>query len=185
MDGLNLDALRRQVATDDQGRLTPQAAAAAAIGFIGLASVIAVCLPAVQNSPKRFLWYRLLDKPKATPPDPVFGVAWPLIEVALAYAGFRLLQQPATPRRNAAIGLLAANVSLIPGYQALFFTARSVTGGLIAATAMVAGAWAYVATAWTVDRRAALAGLPLAGWTGFAEYLMAEVWRRNAKLAGA
>jgi translocator protein len=177
----DLRALGGRLSPDGEGRFSPSGAAALAIGFVGVAGLIAAVLPGVQNDPKRFLWYRKLDKPKATPPDPVFGIAWPLIQMALAYGGYRLLRAPASPRRNRALGLLAFNVSLIPGYQLLFFTARSLTGGLAVATALVAGAWTYVAAAAPVDRRAAQAGLPLALWTSFAEYLMAEVWRRNRR----
>lgn len=173
----------RRAAPDSAGRFSSGSAATIAIAVIGLASVVAVTLPGVQNDAGRFLWYRRLDKPKLTPPDPVFGIAWPVIELALAYGGWRLLRQPRTPRRDEALGLLAFNVALIPGYQALFFTARSVTGGFVAAAALATGAWAFVGKAWRQDRPAALAGLPLALWTSFATYLMVEVWRRNSTAA--
>jgi tryptophan-rich sensory protein len=174
---------RRRLPPDADGRFDPWTAGIISAAAVGAVSILAIALPSVQNSPKRFIWYRKLDKPKATPPDIVFGIAWPVIETALAVSGWRLLRKPASPRRNAALAVLAFNLSLIPGYNALFFTARSVTGGLLSATALAAGAWAYVALAWKVDRGAALAGAPLAGWTSFAEYLMVEVWRRNAKAA--
>lgn len=184
MHDLSFEGVRASVAPDAEGRFGPKTAAGLSLAVIGVASVAAVLLPAVQNDGKRFLWYRLLDKPKTTPPDPVFGIAWPIIEIAMAYAGYRLLQQPASVRRNAALGWLGFNLALIPGYQALFFTARSITGGLVSAAALAGGAWTFMATAWPVDRRAAVAGAPLALWTSFATYLMVEVWRRNAKLAG-
>lgn len=176
-------ALRGSVAPGADGRFGSGAAALIALGVIGVASVVAVSLPGVQNDARRFVWYRRLDKPRTTPPDPVFGVAWPIIEIALAFAGWRLLKARTTPRRDAALGLLAFNIAMIPGYQALFFTARSITGGLVSAVALAAGAWAFVATAWRADRPAASAGLPLALWTSFASYLMVEVWRRNSTAA--
>lgn len=174
-------ATARRLAPHGAGRFSRKSAAVLAFGFVGVAGAIAAALPGVQNDPKRFLWYRLLDKPKATPPDPVFGLAWPIIQAAMAYSGWRLLQRPRSPQRDAALGLLAFNTSLIPGYQALFFTARSLTGGLATSTVLVAGAWAFVFASRREDPRAALAGLPLAAWTTFAEYLMAEVWRRNVR----
>jgi tryptophan-rich sensory protein len=178
-----LQAARRGFSPHPDGAFDSRTAAFISLGFIGAASVAAVLLPSVQNNANRFVWYRALNKPKATPPDPVFGIAWPIIESALAFAGWRLLRRPASPRRNAALALLAFNVSLIPGYNALFFTAKSVTGGLASATALVLGAWAYIATAWEEDRPAAIAGVPLSLWTGFAEYLMVEVWRKNSTAA--
>ena len=35
------------------------------------------------------------------------------------------------------------------------------------------------ATAWPLDRPAAISVIPLAGWLGFATVLAGEVWRRN------
>jgi tryptophan-rich sensory protein len=57
----------------------------------------------------------------------------------------------------------------------------------------LAGAWTFVAAAWKTDRAAAMAGLPLAVWVTFANYLQEEILRRNdpevrqmaARLAGA
>jgi tryptophan-rich sensory protein len=176
---LTLDEARRRVAPDAEGRFGSNTAAAIAIGVVGLASVLAVMIPGPQNDAKRFVWYRFLDKPKATPPDPVFGLAWPVLEVLLAYAGWRLLKTRRSSRRDTALALLAFNVSQIPGYQALFFGLRSIAGGLMSAALLATGAWAFAASAWSVDRRAAIAGLPLAGWTSFATYLMVGLRRRN------
>ncbi len=166
-----------------EGAFGPGSAAAIAITVIGVASVVAVVLPGVQNDATRSAWYRRLDKPRLTPPDPVFGIAWPLIEIGLAFAGWRLLQRPESAKRNLALGLLGANIAMIPGYQALFFTARSITGGFVATAALATGAWAFVGTTWRQDRPAAAAGAPLALWTSFATYLMVEVWRRNSTAA--
>jgi tryptophan-rich sensory protein len=115
-----LDGLRRRISPAEDGSFNTGTAATLAIGAVGLAGVLAVLLPSVQNSAGRFAWYRALDKPRATPPDLVFGLAWPVIESAMAYAGWRLLRQPASRRRNAALALLGVNIALIPGYNALF-----------------------------------------------------------------
>ena len=45
---------------------------------------------------------------------------------------------------------------------------------------MVATAFGSVAASRSVDRRACLAGIPLALWVCFALGLQEEVWRRNA-----
>lgn len=180
MTTFNLRALSDRMGPGRDGRFEPVAAAVLAVGFVGLSALAATAVPSVRDDRSVRRWYRGLDKPEATPPDPVFGVVWPLIEAALAFGGWRLLQAPSSGRRNLALGLLAFNLVQIPGYTALFFGAKSVAGGLASASAVVLGAWAYVATAWTVDRPAALAGLPLAGWTSFAEYLSVQIFRRNA-----
>ena len=179
MTSPNLEPVLRRVKPDETGAFNSGAAAAIAIAYVGLASVIAVSLPGPQNSVKRFFWYRFLSKPKATPPDPVFGLAWPVLEVILVYAGWRLLKTKRSSRRDTALALLGFNISQIPGYQAVFFGLRSISGGLVSASLLATGAWSFVASAWSVDRRAAIAGVPLALWTTFATYLMFGLRRRN------
>lgn len=175
-----LDKAARHVRSDAEGRFDPAVAAVLAIGAVALAGLASQLPPNISDDRSVRRWYKMLDKPSATPPAPVFGVVWPTIGATLAFAGWRLLRAPSSGSRNAALGLLAFNVVQIPIYPALFFGGRSLTGGLASATTLVASAWAYVLAAWRADKTAALAGLPLALWTSFAEYLSVELLRRNA-----
>ena len=52
------------------------------------------------SQPKIDHWYQRLAKPPFTPPDPVFGAVWPVVEIALALGGHRFLCQPSIPVRN-------------------------------------------------------------------------------------
>jgi tryptophan-rich sensory protein len=159
------------------GSLPPLTAGIVALTVVGIAALVAVSEPSPHDDPDTERWYDNLDKSAATPPDFVFGVVWPLIEAASAYAGFRLLTRRSGVKRNSALSFLGFN--LIPAFTKLFFGDKNLKGATLSSLALFAGAWGFVLTAWRADRRAALAGLPLAAWVTFANYLQEEILRRN------
>jgi len=164
---------------DEGGAFPPLTAGLLAIGVVGAAALAAGLIMAGSEESGSKRWYENLDKPAATPPDFVFGIVWPAIEAALAYSGFRLLSKPSTGRRNGALAFLGFNVANIPGYTKLFFGDRNLRAATADSLALLVSAWAYVAATWRTDRSAALAGLPLALWVTFANYLQGEILRRN------
>jgi benzodiazapine receptor len=91
----------------------------------------------------------------------------------------RLLRQESSPERNAAVVLWLANGAMIGGWTELFFRQHMLRSSMAAAGAMTAGTAALAATAWKVDRHAAVFVAPLAGWLAFATLLSEEIWRRN------
>ena len=129
--------------------------------------------------PRTLFWYSRLDKPGFTPPGPVFGLGWGLIEVALGYGGYRLMRRASTPGRDGALALWIANNLLIAGWSGLFFGKRALGASAAVAGAMIGVAGAYTAVAAKTDKTAAATALPLIGWLGFATALAEEVWRRN------
>jgi tryptophan-rich sensory protein len=161
------------------GSLPPLTAGIVALTVVGVAALVAVSQPSTRDDPDTERWYDNLDKSVATPPDVVFGVVWPLIEAASAYAGFRLLTRRSGVKRNSALGFLGFNLALIPAFTKLFFGDRNLRGATLSSMSLFAGAWGFVVTAWRADRQAALAGLPLAAWVTFANYLQEEILRRN------
>ena len=124
-------------------------------------------------------WYKRLDKPGYTPPDPVFGAVWPVIETGLAVGGYRLLREPATTPRNLAVGLWLLDTAMIGGWTELFFRRRALGPSAVASGAMIAGGIGYVAAAAKVDRTAAATGVPFVAWLGFATLLAERIWERN------
>jgi len=178
---------------DASGSFPPLTAGALALAVVGAAAVVAFLEPSPRDDRRTERWYANLDKSRATPPDYVFGVVWPAIEAACAFAGYRLLTRPSRPERNGALGFLGFNLALIPAFTQLFFGERNLKGATLSSLALLAGAWSFVAAAWKTDKAAALAGLPLAAWVTFANYLQEEILRRNdpdvrqmaARLAGA
>ena len=164
---------------DDQGLSPLKAAAATAVPLL-VSGVLAALHPPAPGS-RTFRWYRSLRKPAFTPPDPAFGIVWPLIESGLAWGGYRLLRQPATPARNAALGLWAGNVVMIGGWSELFFGSKRLGPSAAAAAGMLASGAAFTAAAREVDGKAAATGIPLVLWLGFATVLAEEVWRLNRR----
>ena len=165
---------------DAKGALSPWAAAAAVAAAFGAVGWSGERFSPAPTHPRIRAWYRRLDKPGFTPPGPVFGLGWTLIELAFNYGGFRLLRRPATTGRNLAVGLWALNTALIAGWSPLFFGRRATGSSALAAGGMIATAATYGLAARRVDRRAAATAVPLIVWLGFATLLAEEVWRRNA-----
>ena len=122
-----------------------------------------------------------LDKPGFTPPDPVFGIVWPLIQGGLAWGGYRLFRGKPTPARYAAAALWSFNVAMIGGWSELFFGGKKLGASTLAAGGMLATGAVFTVVAAKVDRKAAATGLPFVAWLSFATLLAGEVWRRNRR----
>lgn len=163
----------------DKKGFSPLIAGGIAAGLLGLSALVGRRNAPDPSHPRIRRWYARLDKPGFTPPDPVFGAVWPVLETLAAVGGYRLLRRAPSSRRNAAVALWLGNSAMIGGWTELFFRERRTGASTVAAGAMAAGAGALVATAWTVDRPAAASIVPLTAWLGFATLLAEEVWRRN------
>jgi tryptophan-rich sensory protein len=162
----------------DRG-LSPLGSAAAVAGALGVTAWLGM-----RNAPAPFhpgirRWYKRLDKPGYTPPDPVFGAAWPILETGLAVGGYRLLREPASPARNLAVGLWLLNVGMIGGWTELFFRRKQLGPSAIASGAMIAGGAGLVAVSAKVDRTAAVTAIPYVAWLGFATLLAERIWEKN------
>jgi translocator protein len=132
------------------------------------------------DHPRTARWYASLRKPSFTPPGPVFGVAWTALDALLAYNGYRLLGAPSGRSRTAALGLWIANVAGVAGFSYVLFGRKRLDEATGVTLGMAVTALGAVAASAPVDRKAALACLPLAAWVSFAALLQEEVWRRNS-----
>jgi benzodiazapine receptor len=131
------------------------------------------------SHPRTAIWYAALRKPSFTPPGPVFGIAWTLLDALLGYAGYRLLSAPPSPRRNVALGLWSLNLLGVGGFSWVLFGRKRLGEATGVTAGMVATSLATVVAARRVDERAAAACVPLVAWVMFASVLQEEVWRRN------
>ena len=160
-----------------------------AIPAVAALAAVAAALAATAWSGKRFSptpdhpktawWYARLRKPGYTPPGPIFGAGWGIIQAALAYGGYRLMRTARTSERDTAIGLWALNNALIAGWSGLFFGGKALGPSALASGGMIVAASGYAAAAAKVDKVAAVSAAPLVVWLGFATLLAEEVWRRN------
>jgi benzodiazapine receptor len=131
------------------------------------------------DQPATAAWYAALRKPSFTPPGPVFGIAWTLLDTLLGYSGYRLLMAKPSSRRNWALGAWAVNLLGVGGFSYVLFGRKRLDEALEVTAGMVVSAASASALASQVDRRAAYADLPLLAWVMFAAVLQEEVWRRN------
>lgn len=159
--------------------LSRTAAALIVVSVLGVSAAIGRRNAPDPSHPRTRRWYKRLDKPSHTPPDAVFGAVWPVLETGLAVGGYRLLRQPAGPRRTSAVGLWLLNTAMVGGWTEIFFRKRALRSGAVVAGTMVATGGAYVAAAAKVDRPAALLGVPFVGWLGFATLLATRISARN------
>ena len=130
-------------------------------------------------------WYDSLEKPPYKPPDPVFGAAWPVVTTLLGIGAYRLMRQPRSPERDAALALWAFNVAMTSGWTKIFFGERNITGGAVAGAVMIAGGAAYVERASRVDGTAAALGVPFTAWTAFGDIMTEDLRERNPDLDGS
>lgn len=163
------------------GALTPVAAGAAVACAFGLMAWSGARFSPAPTHPAMMRWYLSLKKPRFTPPGLVFALGWFAIEGVLGVGGYRLLRSPASPKRNAAVGLWAVNNALIASWSAIFFGKRALAASTIVSAGMIGTAGAYGAVAAKTDRTAGLTAVPLASWLTFATVLAEEVWRRNRR----
>ena len=73
-------------------------------------------------------WYASLVKPRFTPPNWAFPVAWTVIYLLLAWAGYRLTQLPGS---ETVLALWAAQIALNTLWTPVFFGAHRLLAGMV------------------------------------------------------
>ncbi len=154
-------------------------AAMTALGLITASAAIGGSFGPAPNRPRTALWYMLLRKPGFTPPGPLIGATWGILDVLLTVSGSRLLSAPPSDGRRAALAGWALSVIGVAVHPILFFGRRSTMGGLVAAGSMIATSATAAIAAAKVDRLAAICGAPLVIWSMFAGVLSEELVRKD------
>lgn len=157
-----------------------------ASALVSGAAVLTAAAIGARNGPQRpvnAVWYAALRKPEFTPPGPLIGAAWGVLELLLIGTGYRLLRAPRTEARNAAVGAWGLTLLGLAGYPWLFFSQKRLTSSTVASAAMLASATGTAVAAREVDKSAAAMTVPLLLWLSFATVLSEELWRRNRWLS--
>lgn len=157
--------------------MKPSIAAILAVGAVATAAVTGGSFGPQQ--PRAAAWYASLRKPSYTPPGPVIGGVWGVLEVLLCVTGYRLLRSPPSTARALALTSWSADLAGLAGFPAVFFGRRTLGPSTTVAAALFASAAATTAMSTRVDPIAAVASTPLVIWTAFASFLSEELWRRN------
>jgi translocator protein len=134
-------------------------------------------------------WYRLLRKPRWTPPDQVFGPVWTALYIMMAVAGWlvwRTDDPPADRRqdRRLALGAWWVQLGLNAGWTATFFGRRSPLGGLLVIAPLWVAIAATIRFAWRTTPASAGLLLPYLAWTTFAAALNGSIWQLNRRHVG-
>lgn len=149
---------------------------------LGLAAAVLVVVGAYAALSIRWTaadtgWYASLPRPGWQPPDPVFGVVWPLNFGALAVVGLVVvLERP--PRDGLLwLGLLVGSVALALGWAHEFYVPHRLgrAAALLGGAAVVT--WLLVALTARLVPWAGLALVPYAGWLTVATSLAVGYWR--------
>ncbi|BCS44506.1 CrtK [Pseudomonas amygdali pv. tabaci str. ATCC 11528] len=121
-------------------------------------------------------WYESLQKPSFTPPNWAFPVAWTVIYLLLAWAGYRLTLLPGS---QIVLALWAAQIALNTLWTPVFFGANRI----VAAMVILALLWIVVATmivmALQLDIITGLILFPYLVWLSVAAALNFSILRHN------
>ncbi|MCJ2374397.1 TspO/MBR family protein [Pseudomonas sp. RGM 3321] len=121
-------------------------------------------------------WYESLQKPSFTPPNWVFPVAWTVIYLLLAWAGYLLTLLPGS---QIVLALWAAQIALNTLWTPLFFGANRI----VAAMVILALLWIVVASmivmALQLDIITGLILFPYLVWLSVAAALNFSILRHN------
>ncbi len=121
-------------------------------------------------------WYEALQKPKFTPPNWAFPVAWTTIYLLLAWAGYRLTVLPGS---ETVLALWAAQIALNTLWTPVFFGAHRIVTAMV----ILALLWMVVATmivmALRLDIVTGLILFPYLLWLSVAAALNLSILRHN------
>lgn len=142
------------------------------IPFIAL--VFAASSTGVQFSPGA--WYASLNKPSWTPPDWLFPVAWTVLYLMIAIAGWLAWRAGGI---SAAVIIWAVGLALNALWSYLMFGRHDIGLALADIACLWVATAAFIYASWDLDRTAAYLFVPYLAWVSFAAALNFEVWRLN------
>lgn len=122
------------------------------------------------------VWYAGLNKPSWTPPDWLFPVAWTVLYLMIAVAGWLVWKS-----QGLGLALLIWFVHL--GFNAAWsyymFGANRIDLAMYDVTAMWITLAAFIVVAWPISSTASLLMVPYLAWVSFAAALNWRVWQLN------
>ncbi|MEE4748547.1 TspO/MBR family protein [Pseudomonas alliivorans] len=121
-------------------------------------------------------WYESLKKPGFTPPNWLFPVAWTIIYLLLAWAGYRLSLMPGS---QAVLALWAAQIALNTLWTPVFFGAHKPFAGMVIIALLWLVVAAMVVMALSLDVITGLILFPYLVWLCVAAALNFSILRNN------
>lgn len=142
------------------------------IAFFALVSLAA--MTGAQFSPGP--WYDTLQKPAWTPPKWLFPVAWTVLYIMIAVAGWRVWKAEGL---GLALAVWTVGLALNAAWSWIMFGEQSIGWALVDLAGMWISIVLFIVLAWSVDRTAAMLFLPYLVWVTYAGALNFVIWRWN------
>lgn len=121
-------------------------------------------------------WYAELAKPSFVPPNWAFPVAWTLLYVMIAIAGWRTFRSaPKGQAMTVWLVQLALNFSWSP----VMFTMHRIGAALVILVLLFVAVVVYIGLELARDKTAAALFVPYAAWVAFAGVLNGAIWYLN------
>jgi tryptophan-rich sensory protein len=139
------------------------------VGVVGLGWLIGAT-----NLPGE--WYAGLVKPGFVPPNWAFPVAWTILYVMIAIAGWRTFRREPSGK---AMLVWAVQLGLNFAWSPVMFTMHQIGAALVILIGLFVAIVTYIALETSRDRLAAALFVPYAAWVAFAGVLNAAIWRLN------
>ena len=121
-------------------------------------------------------WYESLSKPSFTPPGWAFPLAWTIIYLLLAWAGYRLSLIPGS---QLVLALWAAQIALNTLWTPVFFGAHHIVASMLIIVVLWLVVAAMVVMALRLDLITGLILFPYLAWLCVASALNFSILRDN------
>jgi tryptophan-rich sensory protein len=121
-------------------------------------------------------WYAGLAKPGFVPPNWAFPVAWTILYIMIAVAGWRTFRRESSGK---AMLVWAAQLALNFVWSPVMFTMHQIGAALVILIGLFVAIVTYISLELSHDRLAAALFVPYAAWVVFAGVLNAAIWRLN------
>ena len=121
-------------------------------------------------------WYRSLAKPRWTPPDLLFPVAWFTLYICMSLAAMRIAQ---TPEAGLPLAFWALQIALNTLWTPIFFGLKRMGAALVVIVALWLSVAATMVSFWQIDLIAGLLFIPYILWVTTAGALNFAVWWMN------
>ena len=121
-------------------------------------------------------WYAGLAKPDFVPPNWAFPVAWTILYILIAIAGWRTFRREPSGR---AMLVWTAQLALNFVWSPVMFTMHQIGAAFVILICLFVAIVTYISLEASRDRLAAALFVPYAAWVAFAGVLNAAIWRLN------
>jgi translocator protein len=121
-------------------------------------------------------WYASLNKPSWTPPDWLFPIAWTILYLIIAIAGWLAWKAGGV---GPAVVIWGVALILNALWSYFMFGRHDIALALIDVSGLWLATAAFVVATWSLEPRAAYLFLPYLAWVSFAGLLNLAVWRLN------